>query len=208
MKKILAGLLFALSMQVNAAIITMDQSLGDYGFNFSISSIDNKTFSAALTNTSTGDYSNPVIDLIAFNLFGDGVVDATSVSAGWSVDSGGNNTLFKWIGDANSPGERLGIDDTLLFDIVFDNVVGWDAFILADSTSGAGIGGGEDFGQVAVSFQQLGMDGEDSDLLAGDWLTGHSVIHTEYAAVNSPGTLFLFGLGLVGMVFLSRKRNA
>ena len=177
-----------------------------YSYEFTIvegSSFD--LFDATLTSTSTDSLSGALIDLIAFDM------DATlgtdfsivDISPSWVFSAGSGGVEFDYIGERVAPGDRLSPGESLLF--TFDFVDGFsfptDPFSLwtgTDGSRGTGIGGGDDFGQVAVSFQQLGSGGKDSDLVASDW---------DGTSVPEPATLVLLGSGLALMGLLGRRKS-
>ncbi len=161
-------------------------------------------------NTSPNTPPEALIDAFWFNmkLAAGETVSFSMVSAGWTV---GNCTSpasckFDYTGDANKPGDRLGAGGTMSFVINFaDGSGGIDAYLAAltgaDKSAGTGIGGGNDSGQVCVSFQQLGDKGEDSDLLCSNW-------GDKPPELPEPGTLGLLGIGLLGMGLARRRRRS
>jgi len=215
---ILAGLT-CLPVTTQADIITAIGSANQfddiYSFEFTIEEdiSDTTLFHATLTNTSPDDNdpagSNPVIDLLAFNLAGDPVLGTDfiidSVSPDWMFVAGGSGgVLFDYVGDANSPSDRIAIGESLTFDIDFVNDVDLDIFTLAETDAGTGIGGGEDIGQVAVSFQSLGLDNDFSDLVAANFFN----VPPPNIIVPEPRILALFSLGLMLMAGFLRRRRA
>lgn len=197
---------------ISTSASAIDNNSNEYGFSFTIEQHDALTYHATLLNTSDPN-STPeaLIDTFAFNFDAYAPFHFTFdnvAPADWNIYYvAAGNIQFDYRGDANNPGTRLGAGDALTFDFVFEQAfidsLTIDPFELwtgSDSSScGVGLGGGEDCGQVAVSFQQIGVGGEDSDLLAANW-TG------EPTQVPEPGSALLLGLGLLGFG-LSKKRK-
>ena len=185
-----------------------------YGFMFQVANdADASLFHVTLTNTSPDDGmptgSDPLIDLLAFNLSGDPVLgtdfDVTNVMPVWTFSAGSGGIQFDYVGERTDQNTRLGIGDSLTFDLDFTSDVTdpQGLFLNADSTAGTGIGGGTDVGQVAVSFQTLGLRGNDSDLLATNYL----IVPPSQIVVPEPGILAIFSLGLVIMGSFMRGRK-
>jgi hypothetical protein len=195
----------ALQIQTSA-IGSGDGTFDDnYSYLFTIDdgNSNDGTFTATLKNTSYSSSSNALIDLLAFNI--DAILgtdfNITNVVPNWTFsDPSGNGIQFDYVGGRDDPEDRLSPGDILSFDFVFgpsftfpsDPFTLWTA---TNSSAGSGIGGGNDVGQVAVSFQQLGSIGNDSDLLASNW-----------TPVPEPSTVLLVGTGLLGIIGFGRKR--
>ena len=187
-----------------------------YGYSFVITddSADDKLFHATLTNTSTG--YDPTIDAIAFNLKAAMYVDFNIINmnpANWVLtDETSNNAIkFDYVGRA---GDKLSKGTSLTFDFDFVNTPS-NPFALwtdTDESLGKGLGGGDDSGQVAVSFQKLGYDSlgllgyadEGSDLLASNWEGGGG--SSSGTPVPEPATMLLLGSGLIGIAVSGKKR--
>jgi hypothetical protein len=204
-------LLFSV-ISANAITITTSASgnlFGDlYSYEFSITDEtgDPLTYSATLENTSTSSTSGALIDLLAFDMDAVLSTDFTiqNISPDWNFNAGSGGIDFDYYGAVDTPFARLAPGDSLTFDFVFtsSSVFPADPFALwtgTDGSLGTGIGGGEDFGQVAVSFQQLGSGGGQSDLLASNWGSAP-------APVPEPGTIVLMGLGILGLAGMGRKK--
>ena len=194
---------------INANAITTSASgslFGDtYSYEFSIiATSDPLIYSATLENTSSSSLADALIDLLAFNMEAEVITDfsITDVDPVWNFYAGSGGIQFDYVGVRTAPETRLEPGDVLSFNFSFVNGFSFptDPFALwtgTDGSAGTGIGGGEDFGQVAVSFQQLGSGGGQSDLLASNWTS---------QPVPEPGTIVLMGLGLVGLAGVGRKK--
>jgi hypothetical protein len=179
-----------------------------YGYTFTIDQHDALTFHATLTNTSD-PLSSPeaLIDAFAFNIdssvvLGTDFTIENILPAEWTITAATGGVKFDYVGTDPTTGtpNRLGVGDSLTFDFLFTSAI-VDPLTLwtgADSSCGSGFGGGNDCGQVAVSFQQLGAGGN-SDLLASNWT------REPHNDIPEPGTALLLGLGLIG---LSRMKKA
>ncbi len=231
-----AGVVFAAVMPAQAASLSTSASCSggtstttgtatsicdvntDYGYSIELDqdATDSSIFYWTLTNTSTQTNPEALIDAFAFNtnpnlsLGTDFTISAINPNT-WTINEITKGAIeFDFVGDANTPSDRLGNGQTLAFTIDIDNSFGTTAedfsniFFTAEQSSGKGIGGGEDSGQVAVSFQQLGAGGEDSDLLASNWQT----LTTPPPPARVPEPTSVLALGLIGGgMFLSRRRK-
>jgi hypothetical protein len=203
-----------------------DQSFqDDYGFNFKIDgtgSTTNSIYVATLLNTSPSG-SGAVIDSFFFNLNPDLLLGTDFSITGvnpttWEVRLAGGGVQFDYEGDTGtppSPSDRIGAEDDLTFNIVllkdltlpFGYTSLLDYFLNAETSSGAGAGGGDDSGEVAVSFQTLGTNGNDSDLLVAFWKTENGG-GGGGGDLPEPGVLFLMGAGLLGLGMARRRKSA
>jgi len=207
----------------------------NYSYSFNISDTANSSiFHATLTNTSSGSFTGALIDALAFNMnpglqLGDGTntddqFNIIDISPDWSFTDApsGAGIQFGYVGTDNttphSPDQRISSGKTLEFDFIFHDLSkllspGDDPFNLwllsSDQTLGSGIGGGGDSGQVAVSFQQLGSTGDDSDLLTSNWAPGTnpSPGPGPTPTIPEPTSIFLIGTGLLGLFSASRKKS-
>ena len=213
---ILLAMLFLFGSVVMCGATTITTSAtGDlfsdnYSYLFEITDENNDStiFHATLTNTSTSTNTNaPLIDAFAFNI--DAIMgnDFTigNVIPDWTITTPtGGAIQFDYVGDADTPGDKLQQNQTLTFDFDFDLAPTdpFDLWLDTNQSQGTGFGGGDDIGQVAVSFQQLGADGEESDLLASDWDGGFF----DPQGIPEPATMLLLGSGLIGIAVSGKKR--
>lgn len=196
MKKLLTAAVLAMSIPMaQASFIESDAFLDYYGYYMSIDSADNQLWNFSLTNTST-EYDT-LIDGFALNLDNDSFTVSAFDPASWTFTEATGGVQFDYVGERGLPGDRLVMDQSLTFDFIFSEPVDETVWTETRESSGQGLGGGEDSGQIAVSFQQLGADGEGSDLLASNWTTDGE--DPPPPSVTEPGIAFLFGLGLIGL---------
>ncbi|WP_305908852.1 PEP-CTERM sorting domain-containing protein [Methylomarinum sp. Ch1-1] len=187
---------------------------GSYGFEFIIEqdSNDLTIFYASLTNTSdpTAD-PEALIDEFGMNIDATLGLDFTVYDfapSSWSlyVPTGGG-IQFDYVGSDTTTGspDRLGAEDVLTFTFDFVSIDSFTVWTGTDTSTGGGLGGGEDSGQLAVSFQQLGQNGQGSDLLAANWseFPGNP---EDPPTIPEPASLWLMGLGLLGFYGASRKK--
>jgi hypothetical protein len=185
---------------------------GPYSFSFTIENTGNPlVYLANLTNTSPGTTQPPpLIDLLAFNMNAtlgeDFTVPSNSINPAWRFGEGSRGVQFDYVISRVSPMDRLEPNEDLTFDFVFtgedvfpDPQRPFDIWLNVDPSLGTGIGGGDDLGQVAVSFQQLGPGGGGSDLVAADW--------QQENPIPEPGTVLLMGIGLLGIFGLRGGRK-
>ena len=159
-----------------------------------------------VTNTSTDALPESLIDQFFFNLAlmaGD-TASFDVETAYWTVTGSSSGVHFDYTGDSTNPAARLGNGDSMSFIINFFDDTGaeTDAYLsaVADAATdtGQGAGGGDDSGQICVSFQQLGDDGGQSDLLCSSY--------DEPPELQEPGTLGLLGVGLIAIGVMRRRR--
>lgn len=187
-----------------------------YGYFFEISEeTPDDIYAATLQNTSpTGQAQDPLIDQMAFNMAAVLGTDFTieSINPDWTFQTGSGGIQFDYVGDRDTPFDRLAPGEALSFDFDFaaDFFSGiespFDIWTQTESSLGTGIGGGEDLGQVAVSFQQLGPGGGGSDLLASTWPNGGGGGGQENP-IPEPGTMLLLGTGLLACAMLYRRKQ-
>jgi|GEM_PF-6253419 len=216
---LIAAMMLGYSANSHALIISTSGSanlFGDlYSYNFTISDeepdLGPNDYWGVLTNTSDTSLSTALIDLLAFSTDPTTTCCAASddlwinkQTPAWEFSEGAGGVQFDYVGERTSPDTRLAPGDMLTFELDFlsaSPVQGLDAFLNASASAGTGIGGGDDSGQVCVSFQQLGGSGDDSDLVCSNWGDGPT---TE---VPEPTTMALMGLGLVGLGLTRRKKK-
>ena len=210
----------------------------DYGFVFRISDTvadslsptapdhsghgdTSKIFHATLLNTSspsTTASDDPLIDLLAFNINATLGSDFTinNISPNWTFDAAsGGGVQFDYLGENATPGDRIGPNEALIFDIEFSDsfALPADPFLVwtdTNSVGGSGIGGGQDIGQLAISFQALrdstgATVANESDLLAGNWSRSGG---GPPASVPLPAPLFLIAMGVLAVSWTARKQQS
>lgn len=196
----------------------------EYSYLFRINATDNTyKYKATLTNTSPYP-SESLIDKLAFNMGADLGADfwIEDVEPNWTFDEGKNAVHFDYVGEANSNnpnnGDRLNPEylykypSSLTFNFVFSENFTFPSnpfslWIGTDLSRGIGIGGGDDWGQVAVRFQRLGVNGDYSDLLASNWIyeqNGGGGGGGEIP-IPEPSTIILLGMGLAFFAWRGRK---
>ncbi|NES66901.1 MAG: PEP-CTERM sorting domain-containing protein [Okeania sp. SIO2D1] len=225
-----AGVIFAAVMPAQAASLSTSASCpGDstcdggintnYGYTIELlqDTADASIFYWTLTNTSTQTNPEALIDQFWFNtnsdltLGTDFTISAINPNT-WTISAvSQGNVKFDFTGDANSPSDRLGNGEALSFTIDLNDNLGTtaesfsDYFFNAEEDAGQGIGGGQDVGQVAVSFQQLGAGGEDSDLLTSNW--EQLTTPPQPGRVPEPTSILALGLISGGMLLSRRRKN-
>ncbi len=206
---VILGSLALLCMAANASAVYIQMEAGDdYSFRFSIANTENsRVYQATLENTSSDSTPPlPLIDLLAFNMNATLNEDFTvsNISPAWNFREGARGVQFDYIVERVRPMDRLEPGEELTFDFIFDeNYIFsdqpfFDLWLNVDQSLGRGIGGGEDLGQAAVRFQQLGPGGEGSDLVASDW---------QGNPIPEPGTVLLMGMGLLSVFGLRGGRK-
>jgi hypothetical protein len=228
-KSLIAMAFFALAAPASAAYVVATASCpgggtaagcdptvtDNYGFEFKIeSTAQADIFKATLTNTSSTSLSGALIDLLAFNMNPSLTLGTDfsilNVMPDWTFSAGSGGVKFDYVGDADTPGDKIGPNQTLTFDLDFDVALPADPFTLwttADKSAGTGIGGGGDTGQVAVSFQQLGKKGQDSDLLVANWTYNNGGGGGGGGNVPEPASLALVGIGLMAFGMARRRKR-
>jgi len=211
MKNITAAILaMALAVPMGAqAISTSAFHLDGYGYEIFLETSDDLLWEFSLENIST--INDPLIDAFGMNLDAELGTDFSVQSFNpdtWSFASPtGGGIQFDYIGDTTQDG-RLASGDLLTFEFLFNTPTDYNVWTDTLPSLGTGFGGGEDFGQVAVSFQQLDFDGEGSDLLASNWEWEDEDEGDDPAPVPVPPMLWLFGAGLIGLGLSQYKKKA
>jgi hypothetical protein len=195
----------------------------DYSYEITLTqnNSDSSVFTFVLENTSSQTNPDALIDGFWFNTnpdldIGTDIVFSNFNPNTWTVTKvpltgPGSNVQFDFAGDPDSPADRLGVGETLEFTIDLADSLGTDPddysdiFFTAEESTGQGIGGGQDSGQVAVSFQQLD-DGEKSDLLTSNWRSAGGG-GAEIPEPSSMLGLVAFGLMGAGSLFKGKVRN-
>jgi hypothetical protein len=218
---IAGGAMFALTaLPAQAASISTSASgtfFGDnYGYNLLIEqdTNDSTIFNLTLTNTSTSSLSGALIDAFAMNINANLGTDFTVGNFDpydWSFSSAKGGVQFDYVGERDKPVDRItpGSSLTFTFDFADTFNFGSDPFSVwtnTNTSTGAGFGGGGDIGQVAVSFQQLGNRGNDSDLLASNWKKNETP--PPHVDVPEPGTTAALGLFALTSLGLLKKRTS
>ncbi|MCD2449905.1 PEP-CTERM sorting domain-containing protein [Methylicorpusculum oleiharenae] len=216
-KKILAAALlpFCILTGINANAAYIETSASStsfsdsYSYTFKITNTsDSSIYNAILSNTSTSP-STSLIDLLAFNLNPNLVLgtdfNIINVSPVWNFSAASGGIQFDYLGERSTPESRLSPGESLTFDFKFLtlSLLPTDPFDLwrnSERDRGTGIGGGDDSGQVAVSFQQLGSNGNSSDLLASNWgpVNPDDPNDPNDPNVPEPTSLLLMAFGLLG----------
>lgn len=213
MKKIALTLFCIICLSFSTAnaliqTVSFGDSFGDdYSFKMQIwENSDPAIFHAMLMNTSLG--VDPLIDSFGFNI--QAVLDTDfyidNISDGWElIDSG--HIQFNVFGDSDRPLDKLSKGEYMTFDFHFTNssVIPdnpFELWTLAPISFGGGFGGGDVSGQVAVSFQRLGEDGEFSELLTGNW----EPLIPELPSVPEP-PIYILIISSIFILYIAYKKN-